>query len=462
MATEKEERRSDEERLAELRETAEAVAKLAEDEEAFGRAVEAFRAQDAERFQAVLAELGLLPRCRLICYWLCTKHCVFVCRKIAGPVRRQQLPIPEMREFAQATARVAADEALLKRFVDAVDREDADAFRALVAEHKLDRFVHQLCHWLCFLRCRLVCRLLCPPPPLITKVANIPTSQISSLGDGSGPSSPPGKTPKDDLPNGVGHHPFGGLANIGGAFNIAGPDQYKVEFATAPAGPWTPILQSIDDYRFNPAWPGPGEPLFLDYTRVPDAAGWYNIAEMGLAGVDYLTDWQTPAVANGLYYLKLTVRTAALTEYESPLVPARVDNVDPSQPVINLQLQEPDGTRRALGCCEEVEQGDGNLIVITLQASDANFSRISVRLQGGCGVSLPIVATDGTSLSKTYNGDITDTGYPVATEFLWDPWAAGVDPCCYLIYVRIWDRAIVNNFWSGGHHNANWHSITIA
>jgi hypothetical protein len=28
--------------------------------------------------------------------------------------------------------------------------------------------------------------------------------------------------------------------------------------------------------------------------------------------------------------------------------------------------------------------------------------------------------------------------------------------------VRIWDRAIVNNAYSGRHSNSNWHSITIA
>ncbi len=109
-----------------------------------------------------------------------------------------------------------------------------------------------------------------------------------------------------------------------------------------------------------------------------------------------------------------------------------------------------------------MEQGKGNLVVITLQASDPNFSRIRARLLGGCGGALNIVATDGTSLSKSYNGDITDTGYPVATEFLWDPWAAGVDPCCYLIFVDIWDRTIVDNALSATpHYRSNWHSITI-
>ena len=80
------------------------------------------------------------------------------------------------------TERLAGDEALLKRFVDTVDREDVAAFNQLVAEFKWERFCHQLCHFLCAVRCRLVCELLCPPPPLITEVAFIPTSQFNSTG----------------------------------------------------------------------------------------------------------------------------------------------------------------------------------------------------------------------------------------------------------------------------------------
>jgi hypothetical protein len=300
------------------------------------------------------------------------------------------------------TGRLAKDEALLKQLVDIVDREDVKAWREIIAKLELQRYCHQLCRWLCVVRCRLVCRLLCPPPPpLLTKAAYIPTSQIDAQG----------------------------YTNLVIA-HAAIFEVFREECSAADGH--------------------------------PRRSGWYTISEMGLAGPDYLTDWQTPAVADEPYDLRLTVRTAALTEFFSPLVPARIDNVSPTQPAIDLAVQRPDGTRTPLGCCEEIKQGEGNLLVITLQASDPNFSSISVRLLGGCGAAFSIVATDGTPLSKTYNGDKSDTGYPVPTEFLWDPWKAGVDPCCYLVYVEIWDRAIVNNSWSGAHHSANWRSITIA
>lgn len=458
---------SQQDKITQLQQTGEAMGKLAADAAAFTRAAEAFRAQNAAAFQAELGRVGLLPRCRLICSWFCSKHCVFYCQKLCPPpvATEAEVPISEWRDFAVVTANLAKNQPLLEQFLEAVADEDAKQFQALLAQNKWQIYCHQLCHFLCGVRCRLACRLMCPPPPLITEVSEIPASQFSPSGPGlglaSGPSFPPGPTPSDNKPAGVGDHPVGGLSNIQGVFEIASPFQYKVEFATSTAGPWTPILTPINDYRFNPGYPPP--PLFLYYSRVPDASGWYNVADMGLLGPNYLTDWSTPAAAaNDQYYLKLTVRNAALAEFESPIIPVRVDNQAPSKPVITLQLQMPDGSRRTLGCCETVKQGDGNLVIITLQASDPNFSAISVELLGGCGASYAIVDTGGNSLSKTYNGNISDTGYPTPTEFKWNPWAAKISPCCYLIDVRIDDRAVVNNAWSGGHTNENWQSITIA
>lgn len=466
-------RLSEEERLTELRDTAEAVAKLAEDENVFKRTVEAFRANNAEAFQGELSKIGLLNRCRFICRFLCSKHCVFKCKRFCKqPRNEEQLEISEIREFAQVVARIAKDEALLKQFVDASDKDDAEVFNSLITKLQLERFCHQLCHWLCVVRCRLVCRRMCPPQPLITQVAYIPTSQITpsgaGIGLGAGPSLPPGTTPPDNKTpptGGVGDHPFGGIANIRGAFLITGPFQYKVEFGPAPGGPWTLIDPPILDLYSDPAFPSPGHmsPFITNY-RSAGMGGWYNVADMGLLGQENLTNWQTPAAdRNNTYYLKLTVRTAALIEFESIVIPARVDNGKPTTPVIDLELEKPDGTRQKLGCCEEIERGEGNKVVITLTASDENFSSIGVSLLGGCGASYEIKDTNtGNPLTKYYNGNIADTGYPVPTTFVWDPWAAGVSPCCYLIYVTINDRAIINNAWSGGHSNANWHSITIA
>ena len=100
------------ERLTELRQTGEAIGKLAKDEAAFTRTVEAFRARDAEKFQSELSRLGLLPFCILICRWLCSKHCVFLCRRLCRE-GQGEVSIAEMREFALITQQLASNEALL-------------------------------------------------------------------------------------------------------------------------------------------------------------------------------------------------------------------------------------------------------------------------------------------------------------------------------------------------------------
>lgn len=56
---------------------------------------------------------------------------------------------------------------------------------------------------------------------------------------------------------------------------------------------------------------------------------------------------------------------------------------------------------------------------------------------GGCSGSVAI-------LRKTYNDDRTEHGAPGITVS-WDPRADGVEPCCYVVFVGLCDRAIVDN-----------------
>jgi hypothetical protein len=67
-------------------------------------------------------------------------------------------------------------------------------------------------------------------------------------------------------------------------------------------------------------------------------------------------------------------------------------------------------------------------------------------------------------LSKTYNGSLTDTGYPTPTSFVWDPWSEPLiveHPCCYNVRIVIWDRTVINNGWAGGHRQPGWEAIEI-
>jgi hypothetical protein len=452
------------ERLAELRESGEAIGRLADDTERFRRAVEAFRGRDVQGFQAALAEAGLLEHCRFICRWLCSKHNVFICMRLCGPIEERAFDVEEIREFAQATARIARDEALLRRLLDAIDKEDAQAFRALVAELKLERFCHQLCHWLCFVRCRYVCELMCPPVPLITRVGAIPISQIGPQGFGYGPSIPPFQVPPPNPAAGVGDHPFGASAELRGVFNMPSATQYLVEWAPNPAGPYTPIQVPVQGYNYISV-----SPYIAPVTRFPSTGadpGWYDVAAVpdsdgGPTALSEkrLMDWPTTMLPDGIYYLRLRVRDGGSTRTSSPQI-VQTDNTAPPTPTIQLRLQRPDGTSVELKC-GQVKKGEG-LIAVTVQAFDKNFSRLSVAAQGNSSLSVPLVDTSAVPLSKTYNGNTADQGYPAPTTFMWDPWSdPRIVPCCYVVRIDIWDRAVLNNSWAGGHGNSGWEAIEI-
>jgi hypothetical protein len=154
---------TDEGLATDLVQAAQAVAALAGDEDRFRATFDAFVAADRESYQRLLTEFKLLDRCELACDWICSKYCMFVCLQLCGPP--VDVEPPDLREFAAVVTRITQDEELVERLADTVADRDAEGFRALVAELKIERFCHLLCHWACSVRCRLVCRVVCSPTP---------------------------------------------------------------------------------------------------------------------------------------------------------------------------------------------------------------------------------------------------------------------------------------------------------
>ena len=428
-------------RFEDIRLSVEAAAKLAADPDTFLRTFEAFQARNAERFQSELAKAGILDHCHRVCQWFCSKHCVHVCRKLAGPIENApQLDPKEVLEFTLAVRSLAENRELLAGLITAVDDVDVEAFQSMLKKAKIaERYWHQLCHWLCTVKCRAVCRELCPQRPTITKVGLIPATHIAPTGLGSGPSVPVGPTPTDSFsPGPYGHHPFGGLTFIEGSiFGVANPVAYKVEWAVAPAGPWTAIVNPVADFDLS---------TLIDYDRTP-TAGWFAVAEMGLFKTS-LANWSTSA-PDGLHYLKLTVRNSLAVEFESGLVPVKVDNTGPSNFTLTIKQKN-----QELPCCAKVSR-DGGDLEITVTGEDEHFEALSISLRGGCNVSYPVY-------SKTYDGNTADTGAPSpGLTFKYNPWAKGVDPCCYVLEVAVSDRAIVSNTLWAHHVVSTVHSITI-
>ncbi len=453
----------------ELTELSQAVEKLAADPKAFQEAYEAYVAKDEARFNAVLERVGLGNFCERICYFFCKKRCIALCQRFCPGVHDNQPDVKEMIAFSHALARLVNDPQALSLVLAIFDKEDVEAWQRWVKEHEFGPFCHQLCHFLCDVRCRLVCRDLCPPKPLITRVGSIPISRISPSGLGNGPSIPPFHVSAPNPPAGVGDHPFGASVWLMGVFNFPAATQYRLEVSsTGPGGPYTPlIVASVEGYDWI------GVPPFISpCIRFPSVGvdpGWFDVADIcdldggpNALGEKTLLYWPTGGLPDGLYHLRLRVRNGISTRLSAPQ-PVYLDNSGPfplPRPTISLELQKPDGTRSPLKC-GKVRKGDG-LIVVTIHAYDPHYSGVSVTARGNSGLSVAVVDTSSIPLSKTYNGNLADTGYPIPTEFLWDPWSdPKIVPCCYVVYVEINDRAILNDHYSGGHSNAGWEAIEI-
>ncbi len=465
----------------ELQQTAEAIEKLAANPKAFGQAYEAFVAGDAAKFDEALNQVGIRDHCRLVCRFFCRKRCVGVCRKFCPRPATADVNAEEILNFAKAVGPLLRDPAFVKRLCDIIQAGNVEAWNQEIEKNKLQPYCYQLCIILCTECCKKHCHKVCPPAPLITRVGSIPITQINALGFGNGPSIPNFFVPPPNPPAGVGDHPFGGTVWLMGIFNMPTAKEYLVEVSSAPGGPYNPILVGPQG-GYDQVPPQPPPPPFPELTIPPPFQqfrtrsqsggvdpGWFQIDELTdsdggrlTTGEKTLLMWPT-SPPDGVYYLRLRVRDAAMnTRVSSPQV-VRLDNTGPfplPRPIITLQLQKKDGTRVPLKC-GKVHKGDG-LIVVTVQAYDPNMSQIAVTARGNSGLSVPVVDITATPLSKTYNGNIADQGYVVPTEFLWDPWSdPNIVPCCYLVYVEVWDRTIINNSWSGGHYNAGWEAIEI-
>jgi len=139
-----------------------AVGRLAQDSGAFAATVAAFESQDPEAFRWVLDRSEMLPYCELICEWVRVKICVLRCIRLCGPPIEKE-PTPSLEQFARAIVKLASNEKLLRKVVDAVSCGEADDYRAAIAELELGPYCHLLCHWVCGIIYRRVCERVCTP-----------------------------------------------------------------------------------------------------------------------------------------------------------------------------------------------------------------------------------------------------------------------------------------------------------
>jgi len=462
--------------IDELTETAEAAEQLAQDPGAFRKAFDAFEAEDSAAFEAALAAVGLSERCHVVCGFFCEKRCASVCVSLCPDLPKGPTDVDEMIAFAHALADLVKRPDDVARLLEIQAAGDAKAWAQALKKFQLDRFCHQLCRFFCSARCRHVCRKVCPPRPLITRVGDIPISQIDAQGFGNGPSVGPGHTPPPNPAAGIGDHPFGSYTELRGIFNLPSATQYLVEVSsTGPNGTYLPFTGSTNGYKLLSSYPWIAPCTRSTSTGVDP--GWFDVAQIcdsdtgqSTTNEKVLVHWPTPS-SDGLYYVRLRVRDAAVTRVSAPQ-PVRVDNSGPfplPRPTITLELQKDDGSVEALKC-SKVQKGEG-LIRVTVHAYDPNLSGVSVTARGNSNLAVPVQGVplalwpggSAVPLSKTYNGNTAEQGYPIPTSFVWDPWSdPQIVPCCYLVYIEINDRTILSDSYQGGHGNQGWEAIEIA
>ena len=148
-----------------------AVGRLAQDSGAFAAVVAAFESKDSSAFRWVLDRLEMLPYCELICEWVRVKLCVLRCVEICGPPR-VDVDLPNLEQFARAVARLASNEPVLRRVVDAVSCGNREDYASALREADLIPFCHLLCYWVCSVGYRRVCEVICRPIPIPVTVGD--------------------------------------------------------------------------------------------------------------------------------------------------------------------------------------------------------------------------------------------------------------------------------------------------
>src|SRR5271155_149462 len=165
--------------ISRLASQSDAIGRLAQDSGGFAAVIAAFESKDANAFRWVLERLEMLPYCELICEWVRIKLCALRCAGICL-THRAQKEDPNLHKFATDAVKLASNEKLLRRVVDAVACGDADAYQAAIDELGLGEFCHLICHWVCSIGYQRVCEYVCHPQLIFLPDA---ASELRSAGE---------------------------------------------------------------------------------------------------------------------------------------------------------------------------------------------------------------------------------------------------------------------------------------
>ena len=155
------------EQIPSLEAFARAVVRLAENEEALRRVVDAVSCGDAETYSAVLKELKLSEFCYVLCNWICSVGYRRVCERVCiGETVPVADPLTEIRAAAKAMDSVVSNKKLVATLNDSAVAINCETLKSAINAAGLQDQCEFICHLVCSYRrvwvCREICRVATP------------------------------------------------------------------------------------------------------------------------------------------------------------------------------------------------------------------------------------------------------------------------------------------------------------
>ncbi|HEX3407504.1 MAG TPA: hypothetical protein VHS81_09725 [Caulobacteraceae bacterium] len=158
----------EDEPLLTLRQFAEAIVRLAENENQLRRLVDAVSCGDAHAYSHVLGELRLEAFCHFVCRWICSATYRRVCEVVCTPGSGLAVdPVADLRAAANVAQELLKDEKTLDSIAKGAETLDCTIVRRAIGESRFGPECEIICWMICVRHCVLSCRTLCRRPPVV-------------------------------------------------------------------------------------------------------------------------------------------------------------------------------------------------------------------------------------------------------------------------------------------------------
>ncbi|NYG08460.1 hypothetical protein BJ986_002947 [Phycicoccus badiiscoriae] len=153
--------------VPDVRELADLIVKVTQDEELVERLAGSVVEPDAKAWQALVAELKAERLCHLLCHWVCTVHCRLRCDRLdtRATLSVRHL-VDELTAAGGAIRDLLADKGAFAEATKAALAGDCELMRGVLTRAKLDSRCQWVCELFCTWRCIRVCIELCRQFPL--------------------------------------------------------------------------------------------------------------------------------------------------------------------------------------------------------------------------------------------------------------------------------------------------------